>query len=199
MTYSLTWLPSTLRAVGLAVNEQQNWQSKGHGDVGQIRGIVCHHTAGPLKGNAPSVGVVTNGRPDLPGPLAQLHLARDGTFTVIAAGLAYHAGPPTKSTAKDLLAWCGNRTAIGIEAENTGLKNDNPWPQVQMDAYAKGCAAILAHIHQPASRCIGHFEWAPERKGDPSFVISNRDQLRKAMDAFRTRIAAIMAEHTVAA
>lgn len=195
MTYSLIWLPAVLRAVGLTVNEQPGWQARGHGDVGPIQGVVCHHTAGPPKGNAPSLGVVTNGRPDLPGPLAQLHLARDGTFTVVAAGLAYHAGPPTKSTVPALKAWCGNRSTIGIEAENTGLKNDNPWPPVQMAAYQKGCAAILLHIHQPAARCIGHFEWAPERKGDPAFVIGNRAALTTAMNGFRASVAAIMAEH----
>ena len=51
---------------------------------GTIRGVICHHTAGPLAGNAPSLGIVTNGRPDLSGPLAQLCLGRDGTFFLVA-------------------------------------------------------------------------------------------------------------------
>lgn len=199
MTYSLTWLPAVLRAYGLTVVEQPDWKTRGHGDVGTIKGVVAHHTAGPLKGNAPSLSVVTNGRPDLPGPLAQLVLGRDGTFYVVAAGLCYHAGPPTKSTPASLKEWCGNRSTIGIEAENSGLKNDNPWPAVQIAAYQKGCAAILLHIHQPAAHCIGHFEWAPERKGDPSLVIGNRDALTKAMNAFRATVGNIMAEHAVTA
>lgn len=197
--YSLTWLPAVLRVYGLTVVEQPGWQTRGHGDVGAIQGIVVHHTAGPPKGNAPSLGVVTNGRPDLPGPLAQLHLARDATFNAVSAGLAYHAGPPTKSTPPSLLKWCGNRTTIGIEVENTGLADDRPWPVGQVTDLAKGCAALLLHIKQPVSRCVGHFEWAPERKGDPAFVGGNRAALSKAMDAFRLTVGNIMAEHQVTA
>lgn len=181
MVYSLTWLPAVLRAVGLTVNEQPGWQTRGHGDAGATKGVICHHTAGSLKGNAGSLGIVTNGRPDLPGPLAQLHLGRDGTFTVVAAGLAYHAG-----AGKWQGITSGNSSFIGIEAENTGLKND-PWPAVQMSAYAKGVAAILLHIHAPVIMCAGHKEYAlPKgRKSDPSFD----------MAVFRASVNAIMNEH----
>jgi len=41
-----------------------------NGMIGKIQGIVCHHTAGPRVGNMPSLRTVTNGRPDLPGPLS---------------------------------------------------------------------------------------------------------------------------------
>lgn len=190
--YSLIWIPSVLRSHGLIVHEQPGWQTRGHGDVGPTKGVLCHHTAGPLKGNAPSLGVVTKGRPDLSGPLAQLHLARDGTFTIVAAGLAYHAG---KGNWQGITS--GNTNFIGIEAENTGLKNDWPWPAVQMASYAKGVAAILTHVGAKPIMCAGHFEYAlPQgRKGDPSFVIGNRDQLKKAMNSFRATVENIMAEH----
>jgi hypothetical protein len=35
-----------------------------------VRCVVLHHTAGPATGEAPSLSVVENGRPDLTGPLA---------------------------------------------------------------------------------------------------------------------------------
>jgi N-acetyl-anhydromuramyl-L-alanine amidase AmpD len=127
----------------------------------------------------PSLGLVTNGRPDLTGPLAQLALGRDGTFYLVAAGLANHAGPGVWQGINT-----GNTNFIGIEAENTGLAGD-AWPEIQMDAYARGVAAILNHIGAPSIMCCGHKEYAlpPGRKIDPSFD----------MTAFRKRIDAIMA------
>lgn len=192
MTYSLTWLPSVLKGFGLNVIEQPGWRTRGHGDVGKIVGVMCHHTAGPLKGNAPSLGVCTNGRPDLPGPLSQLVLGRDGTFYVVAAGLSYHAGAGAWKGIKT-----GNRSFIGIEAENTGLANENPWNPVQMAAYAKGVAAILRHIGAKPEMAVAHLEYALPvgRKSDPSFSIGNRDQRIKAMDAFRATVAKVMAEY----
>jgi len=176
--YHLTWMANVLRDAGLKVVEQPGWTSRGHGDFGTPKGVLCHHTAGPAKGNMPSLAVITTGRSDLAGPLANLGLGRDGTFYCIAAGKAWHAGKGLYKGVSD-----GNGQLIGIEAENTGLKTD-PWPKVQMDAYAKGCAALLRHIGAPASMCAGHLEYAlPKgRKSDPSFP----------MIKFRAAVAALM-------
>lgn len=92
MAFSLTWLPTVSLDAGLKVDEQPGWRTRGRADVGTIKGVICHHTAGPKTGIMPSLGVVTNGRSDLPGPLSQLCLGRDGTFFVMAAGRANHAG-----------------------------------------------------------------------------------------------------------
>lgn len=180
--YLLTWLPGILRAAGLTVIEEPGWATRGHGDVGNIVGVICHHTAGPKNGNAPSVGVVTNGRPGLSGPLAQVVLGRDGTYYAIAAGKCYHAGAGKWQGITD-----GNGRFIGIEAENTGLANDTPWPAVQMDAYRRGVAAILKHIGAAAIMCAGHREYAlPKgRKSDPDFD----------MVAFRIGVEALMGGH----
>lgn len=127
----------------------------------------------------PSLGVVTNGRPDLPGPLAQLCLGRDGTYFVVAAGRCNHAG---RGNWQGFTA--GNTNFIGIEAENTGLESD-PWPAVQMDAYRRGAAAILKKIRANAIMCCGHKEYAlpVKRKNDPTFD----------MNDFRSQVSAIMA------
>ena len=87
----LTWLPDVLKAAGLKVATVPGWENRGR-DVGPIVGVLCHHTVGPKNGNMPSLNTLINGRPDLPGPLAQLGLGRDGTYFVIAAGRANHAG-----------------------------------------------------------------------------------------------------------
>lgn len=178
MTYQ-DWIADALRGAGCNVVELAGWKTRGRpGVFGPVKGVLCHHTAGSKKGNAPSLPLIVSGRPDLPGPLSHLHLARDGTFTVIAAGRCNHAGAG---------AWqgvtSGNSSFIGIEAENAGDGTD-PWPDVQMEAYAKGCTAILKHIGQPVIMCAGHKEFAmPKgRKIDPSFP----------MPAFRAKVEAFM-------
>jgi hypothetical protein len=179
MAKSLLWLPEVLKTAGLKVAEVDGWQDRGRGDVGKILGVLCHHTAGPRSGNMPSLDILVNGRSDLPGPLAQLGLGRDGGYYVIAAGKANHAG---KGKWKGIIN--GNTQLIGIEAENTGLPDDSPWPQAQMDAYSRGVAAILMHIGQRVDFCVGHKEYAlpPGRKSDPDFD----------MEEFRSSVAAVM-------
>jgi peptidoglycan hydrolase-like protein with peptidoglycan-binding domain len=183
MDFTLTWLPQVLLDAGLKVAEQSGWKTRGRGDVGSVQGIVCHHTAGAKTGNMPSLNVVITGRSDLPGPLSQLCLGRDGTFFVVAAGRCNHAGSGNWQGITT-----GNSSFIGIEAENTGEidgPNADPWPAVQLDAYHRGVAAVLNKIKANAIMCCGHKEYALPvgRKSDPSFDMGN----------FRREVAAIMA------
>src|SRR5438105_14824380 len=110
MAHSLTWLPDILKAAGLKVALVEGWEDRGRGDVGQIVGVICHHTAGPKSGNMPSLRTLIDGRSDLPGPLAQLGLGRDGTYFVIAAGRCNHAG---KGSWQNVIT--GTTNVIGIE------------------------------------------------------------------------------------
>jgi peptidoglycan hydrolase-like protein with peptidoglycan-binding domain len=177
MSFSLLWLPQVLKEAGLKVAEVAGWQTRGLDDMGEVKGVLCHHTAGARDGNMPSLKVIVEGRRDLRGPLAQLGLGRDGTYYVVAAGRCQHAGSGV---------WqgftMGNTNFIGIEAENTGIANDLPWPGIQVDAYHRGVAAILKHSGLGAERCAGHKEWAPTRKSDPTLD----------MVAFRNAVAAIL-------
>ncbi len=180
MAYSLTWLPEVLRNAGLKVAEYDGWQDRGHGDMGEVLGVLCHHTATPgKKGNMPTLKTLVQGRSDLPGPLSQLGLGRDGTYYIVAAGKCNHAG---KGEWQGVVA--GNSHFIGFEAENTGGHDDFPWPEVQMDAYQRGVAAILKHIGKGAQFCAGHKEYAlPKgRKTDPDLD----------MVAFRAKVDAIL-------
>ena len=68
MAFSLTWLPEVLEDAGLKVAEQPGWRTRGRGDMGEVKGVMCHHTAGPLTGVMPSLGIVTNGRRQSPRP-----------------------------------------------------------------------------------------------------------------------------------
>ncbi|HVV55093.1 MAG TPA: N-acetylmuramoyl-L-alanine amidase [Mucilaginibacter sp.] len=180
MAYSLTWLPDVLQAAGLKVAECAGWQDRGHGDMGPVLGVLCHHTATPGKnGNMPTLNTLIQGRPDLSGPLAQLGLGRDGTYYIVAAGRCNHAGAGSWQGITT-----GNTNFIGIEAENTGGHDDFPWPAVQLDAYYRGVAAILKHIGKGVEFCAGHKEYAlpPGRKSDPDFD----------MDGFRHAVSGIL-------
>jgi len=186
MTYSLLWLPQVLRAWGLTVIEVPGWQNRGHGDEGSVLGVLCHHTCGPLHGDLPDLNILVDGRPDLGGPLCNLGLGRSGHFFMIAAGKGWHAGRGMWQGVTD-----GNAHFIGIEAENTGETKGpraDVWPQVQMDAYRRGCAAILLHIRAEPIMCAGHKEYAlPHgRKDDPDFD----------MNQFRVDVARLMEKGT---
>ena len=188
MAFSLTWLPDVLKDAGLKVSLVDGWETRGRGDVGEIFGIICHHTGvnDPQKRNMPTLNSLRDGRraeknlAALPGPLAQLGLGRDGTYYVIAAGRAIHAG---KGRFKGNVN--GNSNFIGIEAENGGNVQRDPWPDIQLDAYHRGVAAILKHLGKDETFCCGHKEYAlpPGRKDDPDLD----------MNAFRNSVAAILA------
>ncbi|CAF1212538.1 unnamed protein product [Rotaria sordida] len=168
----LTNLADILRRAGLRVIEQPGWKTRGHGKMASVKSILIHHTAGPSKGEYPSLGVVRDGRKDLPGPLAQLGLGRSGTWYVIAAGRCYHAG----KTINDSIF--GNSNSIGIEAEGTGTPPDNTghryWPPVQWKSYVRGVKALQAAYGVPTARVLGHKEAAvPKgRKVDPNFSMT---------------------------
>lgn len=157
----LTDLADAARKSGLVVVETKGWLQRGHGSMTAVRGVVCHHTAGPAIGNAPSLWVVTNGRPGLTGPLAHIVLGRDGTVYIVASGLCYHAGVVHETSQ-------GNAYTIGIEAEATGT---SPWPAVQYQAYVALCAALAKHYGFGVDRVLGHKEVASPsgRKTDPNF------------------------------
>ncbi|SEJ43689.1 MULTISPECIES: N-acetylmuramoyl-L-alanine amidase [unclassified Variovorax] len=179
MSFSLTWLPAVLESAGLKVAPVPGWESRGRAEMGRVLGVMCHHTAGPRQGNMPSLRTLIEGRRDLPGPLSQLGLGRDGTYYIVAAGRCNHAGAGSWQGLTG-----GNTNFIGIEAENTGLPDNRPWPEVQLDAYRRGVAAILRHAGRTALFCAGHKEYAlpSGRKNDPDFD----------MDAFRRAVAAII-------
>jgi hypothetical protein len=178
MAFALTWLPGVLLEAGLKVAEVDGWQSRGRAEMGRVLGTMIHHTAGPRVGNMPSLKTLENGRSDLAGPLSQLGLGRDGTWYVIAAGRANHAGDGIWNGVRT-----GNSNFIGIECENSGAATD-AWPEVQMLALRHGVAALMKHAGRPADWCCGHREYALPRgrKLDPLWD----------MQVFRDQVAALL-------
>lgn len=153
------WLPDALRTAGLVVHEVPGWQTRGSSSF-YPRGVVCHHTASHAGANAPALGICTNGRSDLAGPLCNVLLARNGDCHVVASGRANHAGTG------GFRGLTGNSSVFGIEAENNGI--GEPWPAAQIGAYLRLCAALAkGGGFTPATVCY-HREWAGARKIDPA-------------------------------
>lgn len=167
------WLADVLRADGLEVVEFPGWRHRGHGDFKDIRGVMVHHTGS----DAATADSIADGRPDLAGPLSQLHISRTGTVTVVAAGVAWHAGV-------GMYPWIpanmGNWHTIGIECANSGTAPNAPhrwnWPDAQYFAMVHSCAAINRRLGHTAARTIGHKEYAGRTQGkwDPGAIDMNR-------------------------
>ena len=169
------WLADVLRAEGLDVEEFAGWRGRGHGDFHDIRGVMVHHTGSDFA----TAASIAYGRPELPGPLSQVHIGRNGTVTVVAAGVAWHAGV-------GMYPWLpvnmGNWHTIGIECANSGTAPWAPhrqnWPDAQYFALVNSCAAISRRLGLPAARTIGHKEYAGRAQGkwDPGAI--DMDRLR---------------------
>jgi len=173
MPYQL-WIADVARAAGLKVAEQPGWKTRGS-SVFNPKAVLAHHTA--IDDDAISVRVVTKGRPDLPGPLSQFVLGKDGTVYVIAAGKANHTGEGSWA------GLSGNLYFFGIEAVNKG--DGTPWPQVQLDAYYKLAAALVKSLGVGADKVASHAEYAtpPGRKIDPKGI---------DMSDFRAKVATLL-------
>jgi len=175
----LLWLPDALRDEGLTVAVVSGWKTRGAPDPFAPRGAMFHHTAsGRLSGVAPSLSIVTHGRPDLPGPLCHVLVDRKGLAHVVASGRANHAG--LGGPWRDVPFNSGNSFLVGVEVENDGV--GEPWSETVLDACDKVFTAILKHFGRDASWCVGHKEYT-SRKIDPSLDMGRyRDRLRRFME-----------------
>jgi GH24 family phage-related lysozyme (muramidase) len=154
-----------MKAWGDPVALVPGWETRGRPYRFAPRGAVDHHTASRGYANDyPSLGIVRDGRSDLPGPLSQFGIGRiTGTLYVIAAGYANHAGGG---------GWnglTGNGSVWGAsEAENDGI--GEPISPAQMRTRLHLHASLARHTgYGPASICC-HREWSDGGKIDPTGV-----------------------------
>lgn len=184
----LTTLAHDLRAGGLRVVEIDGWQTRSRpesaGGFDPV-GVLWHHTGGPQDGRDYADWLATEGRSDLPPPLCQLSIGRDGTVYVIAAGRANHAGKARASGS--VAAGDGNRLYVGVECHNTGTEG---WTSEQYGAMVKTGAALAKLLGSSVRAQRAHYEtsvtgkWDP---GDPKGVPFNGARVLD-MDQFRGRI-----------
>lgn len=184
MTY-LTDLADVLRAAGLRVVEIPGWKSRGRPGLFAPQGNLWHHTGGAADGRAYAEWMATTGRPDLPPPLCQLAVGRDGTVYVCAAGRANHAGVAKASG--PCPAGDGNTLYLGWECMNTGTEG---WTPAQYHAMRVGAAATSTHYGWGAGHNRAHRETSVTGKWDPGQL---------DMDKFRTDVRATMNGDDVAA
>jgi LysM repeat protein len=180
MARYLTELADVLADAGLRVHELDGWRTRGNRAsyggpmMDRVRGGLVHHTGTPADspGDLPTRRYLRDGATELgadkPGPLCQLAVGRGGSWWVVAAGLAYHAGAVDDQR-------YANLRCIGVALEHPGQPTT-----VDRDQYrslVRGCAALANHY---GIRWRGHKEAAVPygRKVDPAF----------AMGAFRAAV-----------
>lgn len=191
-----TNLADVLSAAGVNVNARPGWEKAGRPNFTPV-GIMLHHTAGPKNGDAPTLNVCVNGRPDLPGPLCHIVLARSGIAHVIAGGRANHAGDGAQQVLDrvkkddpvignavtnkyaDVKGLSGNGYFYGIEVENTGV--GEAYSDAQVNALAKICAAICQWKGWSSNRVIHHRQWTA-RKCDMSLKVDMPALVAQMMD-----------------
>lgn len=152
-------LAKELRSHGVKVKKVRGWKGRGSPTF-QPRRMLNHHTASPrTSGPAPCVNLVTIGRSDLPGPLCNFLLGRDGTVYFVAAGRANHAGlgGPKRGIPKD----SGNAYMLGTEWENDGI--GEPYPEKQTRAGVILNAVCLRRMKQSAWGQFEHRIWTTRK------------------------------------
>ncbi len=171
---TIPWLADVLRADGIPVVEHGNWRNHMRPGSFDPIGVLWHHTAATSSpGNPhPGLSVVINGRPDLPGPLAQALVDYNGVFHVISAGRCNHAGRSGGSG--PIPVGDGNTMLIGWEIDYDGVNQH--MTAAQYNNSVKATAAVLRRLGRDASYARGHKETTTTGKIDPSFV--NLDQMR---------------------
>ena len=163
-----------LEAAGIPVQEIAGWEDRGRPYAFNPRGAVDHHTA--TRGyqyDYPSLGIVRDGRSDLPGPLSNFGIGRiTGTVYVIAGGFCNHAGGGGWNGLR------GNGSVWGAsEAENDGI--GEPVSPEQMKARLHLHAALCRHTGYGPEMIACHREWSDGGKIDPTGV--DGDWLRDAV------------------
>jgi hypothetical protein len=182
-------LAALMRTAGLTVNEVKGWETRMRPGVFRPIGIIMHHTAGTN-----SLAIITNGDATLAGPRANFHIEKSGLINVVSGGKANHAGPGSQTVLDEVNSDTvpsdtaahrgltdgpsGNEFFYGFEDENKG-DNVDPWPPAQLDAMARGAAALCKVHCWDSNRVISHKEWTARKPVDPTID----------MNAFRAQVA----------
>lgn len=176
----LTDLDVVLRERGVKVKTHAGWKTRGYAGLSfaAVRGVLWHHTATHrsrfANDDAPTLNLCMYGRSDLPGPLCQIVLGRDGTAHVIAAGWGNHAG---YGSYPGIPTDQGNAYLIGVEMESSGIPPYD-WTPAQLQAIPILRDALRDGYGHNLD--IGHMEWSSGGKIDPAGLPGGMNWLRTA-------------------
>ena len=184
LSTNAAWLRATLSALagrGFKVAYEPGWETRSNGTLApDHEAIIVHHTGGI----GTSTAYLRDGekaRPMLP-PYAQIHVRRDATLVVIAAGGASHAGyvhrpcwdriiAGTAPLDRDLIpgpdstTFSANRPGIGVEVNGAGGPAD--WTAEQRAVVLAFCAEYHRVRGWTAPRVGAHKELTRRKPGDP--------------------------------
>lgn len=162
------WIADEFRAAGLTVVEVEGWKNRGRpastGAFDPRDGVTDHHTASTSSASNthPTLALLIQGRPDLPGPLCHWSVAYDGVVYVIAAGRANHAGKVGKAI-YGLQGADGNAHFMGDEVETNGTQD---LPPAQRHSIAVTNAVYLRHFNRAVTRVHRHQDISSTGKWD---------------------------------
>ena len=160
-----------------------------------VHGVIVHHT-GEYDSTSGILDYLWDGDGDLPGPLCLAGVDKKGVLHMTGCGRANHAGTGDPVVLQHVIredytvlpaprfangqpgGVDGNARFYGFECLNQGDGKD-PWPEVQVEAVAKACAAICRAHGWTERSVIGHKEWQ-RGKVDPTFDMHDfRARVRK--------------------
>ena len=184
LTNNAAWLRQTadrLRARGHTVLYERGWETRTNGGASpDHEAIIVHHT-GATTTSTSYLRDGEKGRSMIP-PYAQVHVRRDATLVIIAAGGASHAGyvhkpcwdriiGQTAPLDRDLApgpdgTFSANRPGIGVEVNGAGGVND--WTPQQRAVVVAFCVEYHCVRGWKGVPKVGaHKELTTRKPGDP--------------------------------
>lgn len=150
------WLPDVLRDAGLDIIVEPGFEHRGKDPILWVAQVNHHTASNRNSGVEPARGIVRDGRPDVPGPLANTLPRRDGVIRIMAAGAANHPGvsylPHRGGISSGVKFY-----ALGHEIELDGVGEPFPVDGRQYEAVSIMNAAIGIYLgHDPARDLWDH-------------------------------------------
>ena len=138
--------------------ENKEWIGSINFGVRKPNYVMIHHTA--QDSLAQTVKTFHNAKA---GVSSHYVIGRDGKVVQMVNDLyrGHHAGAGKWGNDTDL-----NSSSIGIELDNNGTTD--PWTDAQINALIKLLAYLKDTYKIPQANFIGHMDFAPTRKNDPS-------------------------------
>ncbi len=164
----LTEMANVLRAAGLTVVEEPDWQfrsrSSGGFDFNPLA-VFWHHTASNTSAQNDVAYMTYNS--DV-APIANIYPADDGRVYVMAGGATNTNGKGnSKSFSRGTVpADQANSHVVGMEIGNSGVGEN--YTQAQLDAAFIASNAINAWLGNQPDDVMTHQDYAPDRKIDPA-------------------------------